>query len=310
MSRERPITSIRAENLRVNYGNLAALKIEELEISGNVIALVGHNGSGKSTFLKTLLGLASSSNGNLHASINSRNLIPENDMAFSPETGAIFADISVEDYLKLWCRLKRKDPTFYFEKGQQIIQSLSISDLLGKLGRQLSKGQKRRVQIAACLLIEPKLQVFDEPFDGLDIQQAASLADTVNSQLHDTSILLSSHRMDVVERLADSIIMLERGEVIASGPTSGISAKLRCKGFGLLHENLENSPNRQLISHLTQRFPKGVIQFVGSQVNLAGIDLSREKIESSLQSLNLKNYRIEEYTPSFSDAVHVRQKLL
>ena len=306
----RPLATISTRDLQVRYGSIPALSIDKLDISGNVIALVGHNGSGKSTFLKSLLGLVNSSTGKLQASIDGAFLIPEQDMAFSPETGSIFSDISVEDYLKLWCRLKRKRSNFYFEAGREIIESLSITELLGKLGRELSKGQKRRVQIAACLLMEPKLQVFDEPFDGLDIQQAASLADTITSHLDNTSILISSHRMDIVERLADSIIMLERGAVIASGATAEIPLKLGCKGFSINRAAIDHSLDRQLLLHFGQRFPKAVTHILGGQVKLAGVELTLEKIEISLQSLNLSNYEVCEYTPSLADAVHVRQKML
>jgi ABC-2 type transport system ATP-binding protein len=303
----RPSLKISVDNLNVNYGSVLALSIDNLEVSGNVIALVGHNGSGKSTFLKSLLGLIAPQRGTLSASIEELSLTPENHMAFSPETGAIFSDISVEDYLKLWCRLKRKSPSYYLEEGREVLKSLSITELLGKLGRELSKGQKRRVQIAVCLLIGSKLQVFDEPFDGLDIQQAATLADTVSAYLGSSSLLISSHRMDIVERLADSIIMLEQGKVIASGPVSEIPKKLGCRGFTVGTKQAPTA-NRQIANQLNQRFPKAVVHQIGTQLNLVGTNLTTEKIELTFQSLGLQGYIVEELNPSLADVVHVRQK--
>ena len=97
--------TLTAKDLGIRYTDLVALDIPALAVTGTVIALLGHNGAGKSTMIKALLGLLEPFSGSLSAVDRRGNrLVPEEHMAFCPENGAVFADISVERYLQLWCR--------------------------------------------------------------------------------------------------------------------------------------------------------------------------------------------------------------
>ncbi len=227
---ELPTIEISAPTLAVWYGSTQALSIESLRVQGRIIGLVGHNGSGKSTFLKTALKILTPREGEL--TILGRNggesyrLIPELHMAFSPERGSIFQDISVESYIKLWCRLKCNDPKFYQRAGAKYLDCLQIHPLLHRLGRELSKGERRRVQAAVGFLINPRLFLFDEPFEGLDIEQAERVVELLTEEAKLRSFIISSHHMQVIERLADEIIVLSNGRIAAQGSPSLVSRVL------------------------------------------------------------------------------------
>jgi len=219
--------SIRAHNLVVRYSDLVALNIPRLDLSGRVIALLGHNGAGKSTLLKTVLGLLEPLSGEV-ALLKSDGtpLRPERDMAFCPENGAIFADISVERYLRCWCRITRGDARYYQGPGSKYVELLSISELLAKKGRELSKGQRRRVQTALGFMGDPSLFLFDEPFDGLDVQRTNDLMEIVEQERDNRSFFISSHRMDVMERIADVVVVLQHGQVACSGTVAEVCRTL------------------------------------------------------------------------------------
>ncbi|MCB0360055.1 MAG: ATP-binding cassette domain-containing protein, partial [Bdellovibrionales bacterium] len=123
---------------QVSYGDLIALQCDSRRIEGNIIALIGHNGSGKSTMIKSLLELLPLDRGSITAErwdgAGYRRLRPERHMAFSPERGAIFEDIMVEDYLKLWCRLKQRNSAWYRKHGSHYLESLNITPLLRRKG--------------------------------------------------------------------------------------------------------------------------------------------------------------------------------
>jgi ABC-type multidrug transport system ATPase subunit len=222
-----PRVTIEADNLVIRYADLQALEIRSLYRDGGVFALLGHNGAGKSTFIKTLLGLLEPHSGSVVAFDSAgRRLVPERDMAFCPENGAVFADIVVEEYLRLWCRIKHNDPCYYKQAGAHYVERLALRPLLRKRGRELSKGQRRRVQTALGFMSNPRFFLFDEPFDGLDVQRTNELMEIVEEERDQRAFLISSHRMDVMERLADTIVVLQEGQVRCDGQPEAVCEQL------------------------------------------------------------------------------------
>ena len=221
---------LRAKSLFVGYGDTLALRVPELSVRGRVIAIIGHNGSGKSTFMKTLLDLLIPKAGTLEALFYGENgmekLVPKHHMAFSPESGAVFSDLSVEAYIKLWCRIKTNDARYYLNDGAKFIEELGVSHLLSRLGRALSKGERRRVQTAIGFLTQPRLFLLDEPFSGLDVRQASELARIFRQESKSTAMFIASHRMDLVEQLADSVIVLQKGEVVFAGSVTEVCEQM------------------------------------------------------------------------------------
>jgi ABC-2 type transport system ATP-binding protein len=222
-----PYVRIEAYDLQVRYAELQALDITRLGASGGVVALLGHNGAGKSTLIKSILGLLEPQRGVVQILDSSGAVLaPERDMAFCPESGAVFADISVEHYLALWGRIKHNDGRYYRGLGSVYVERLAIAPLLGKKGRELSKGQRRRVQTAIGFMSDPKLFLFDEPFDGLDVQRTNELMEIVEEERKKRCFLISSHRMDVMERLSDDLIVLQEGQVRCEGSLQRVCAEL------------------------------------------------------------------------------------
>jgi ABC-2 type transport system ATP-binding protein len=244
---------LQANNFSVRYSELVALDFPSLQAEGAVIALLGHNGAGKSTFIKSMLGLLDPHSGSLVVSDSEgRQLQPERDMAFCPETGAVFADIAVERYLQLWCRIKHGESRYYLRDGSRYVERLGIRELLKKRGRELSKGQRRRVQTALGFMGDPRLFLFDEPFDGLDVQRTNDLMEIVEEERTRRAFLISSHRMDVMERLADVVVVLQRGQVACSGSVHDVCQTLAYQASQPASQSLTDAMRLHL-QHLRQR---------------------------------------------------------
>lgn len=261
---------VSTHDLKVLYGDFPALDLPATHLAGKVIAVIGHNGAGKSTFIKAALNLVQTTRGSIRIHDTVGNLviplIPERHLAFCPEMGAVFADITVESYIKLWCRFKQRDALYYRRAGSRFIEILSIAPLFKKLGRELSKGQRRRVQTAIGFLTDPRLFLFDEPFDGLDVQRTNELSNLIALESATRSFVISSHRMDVVERLADVILVLREGRALAAGSVDTVCNEL-C-GQSATITGLDDPGS--LVAALTERYPESLVTRIGQQVSITG----------------------------------------
>ncbi len=294
---------ITASDFKVSYDNQFELDCPLLDISGNIIAVLGHNGAGKSTMIKSILGLLPVRNGKLNTFYRNPDgtetlLIPEEHMAFCPESGAVFSDISVESYIKLWCRIKHNDASYYLKQGSKYIELFELGSLLKKAGRELSKGQKRRVQSAIGFLINPSLFLFDEPFDGLDVQKTQEFSDIISSHSNELSFLITSHRMDVIERLADKVIVLKNGEVFTAGSVPEVCTALAPKCFRI--ENI--SDPYKAIEILKGSFNRLLANKIGKTVHVVAKNVDKEMI---LNACNLNPNQVETDEPSLVDAMNL-----
>lgn len=306
-------TRIVAKQLAVHYGDVPALRVDSLETQGRIIAVIGHNGSGKSTLMKSSLELLTPRHGSLR--IYQQNpegkeelLIPEKHMAFSPETGAVFADMSVEDYVRLWCRIKHRDPDYFRKGGVAYAERMELFPLLKKLGRELSKGQRRRVQTAVGFLCHPRLFLFDEPFDGLDIQQSNTLAELMREESLHMAMMISSHRMELVERLADLVLVLSKGQIVAQGSVESVCHQLCEQTIAITAQEITGQLIDQLAQELVARFHSSTISRVGGQLILSGNDFDRDQVSGFLLSRSVL-HSLEYIRPTLIDAMNYHMKI-
>lgn len=290
---------LRAKDLTVSYDNEFQLQISDLEIPGRVFGLIGHNGAGKSTLIKALLDVLEPSTGSIVIQKGARSLSPTRDFAFCPETGSVFGDISVEQYLRLWCRIMHKDPSYYRHEASHILELLEVGPLLQRKGRELSKGQRRRVQTAVGFLLHPQFFLFDEPFDGLDVMRTAELSDIILHERERRGFLISSHRMDVIERACDAVVVLQEGRVVSAGPVSFVSSAL---GGVTYVVRVQETPSLHT-ERLRFAFPNSICTIQPKQLLITSCMLEEEALADILNRQGITPLSIEQRTPSLVDAV-------
>lgn len=306
---DHPITKMAADKVQIAYGHFVAVTCPALTITGNIIAIIGHNGAGKSTLIKSILGLLPPVSGtlNLRGSWNGDQfpLLPQEDMAFCPETGAVFSDISVESYIRMWCRIKRRDADYYKKAGSEILELLELPPLLRKAGRELSKGQRRRVQTAIGFLTSPFLFLFDEPFDGLDVQKTNELAEIILQKSSGMCFIISSHRMDVIERLADMIVVLREGQVESAGSVEKVCLDLCRQTLAVTGVTGPEDALRRL----REEIPAALVTRIGETICVTGSDFDIAGVCDTLKRIGQQQARIEPVNPSLVDAMnyHLRK---
>ena len=186
---------------------------------GEVLGYLGPNGSGKSTTVKMVIGMTKPTKGKVL--FRGRNI--HEDLAgfrarlgYVPEEAQVYTHLSGLEYLELVGRLRGMNDGLIEHKGRRLLELLSLEKAQYSPMSEYSKGMKQRVLLAASLLHDPELLVFDEPLSGLDAVSARLFKDLLVLLAREgKAILYISHVLEVVERVCDRVIVLSRGQVVA-----------------------------------------------------------------------------------------------
>jgi ABC-2 type transport system ATP-binding protein len=214
-----PPVQVRA--LRKVYGNVVAVDAIDFSLRrASVTALLGGNGAGKTTTIAMLMGLVTPTSGEarvLGADMARERYRVLHRMNFESPYSGVPMRLTVRQNLEVFARLY--GVPFPARRILDVTDQLRLADLLDRPSGKLSAGQRTRVSLAKALLNEPELLLLDEPTSSLD----PDTADWVRTRLEDycraraTTVVLASHNMAEVERLADRVIMLEKGRIVADG---------------------------------------------------------------------------------------------
>ncbi|MBR7746534.1 ABC transporter ATP-binding protein [Undibacterium baiyunense] len=201
---------------------------------GQIFALLGPNGAGKSSLIRMLVGLTMADAGEIRIFSSGQQIpkIPETSFGYLPEDRGLYPDKTVTENLSYIGKLRGLSK-------EQIQEQLAIwlprFDLMDKVKdnlSKLSKGNQQKVQLISCLIHRPQLLILDEPFSGLDpINQEHVLSILNELKQSGTTILLSAHQMALVERLADAMLLLNKGQQVALGSLSEVIAQLSPEKF-------------------------------------------------------------------------------
>lgn len=208
------------KNVSKSYRSIPAVDDVSFVLrEGEILGYLGPNGSGKSTTVKMVIGMTQPTKGKVYFS--GRNI--HDDLAsyraglgYVPEEAQVYTHLSGLEYLQLIGRLRGMEESLIEHKARTLLQLLSLEAAQYAALTDYSKGMKQRVLIAAALLHDPKLIVFDEPLSGLDAVSARLFKDLLVLLARDgKAILYISHVLEVVERVCDRVIVLAKGKVVA-----------------------------------------------------------------------------------------------
>ena len=196
--------------------------VEEVSFTlreGEVLGYLGPNGSGKSTTVKMVIGMTKPTKGKVL--FRGRDI--HEDLAgfrarlgYVPEEAQVYTHLSGLEYLELVGRLRGMSDGLIERKGRRLLELLSLEKAQYSPMSEYSKGMKQRVLLAAALLHNPELLVFDEPLSGLDAVSARLFKDLLVLLAREgKAILYISHVLEVVERVCDRVIVLSKGRVVA-----------------------------------------------------------------------------------------------
>ena len=221
---------LKVQNLHQYYGGSHILRDVNLQAEiGKVTVLLGRNGVGKTTLLKSLMGLVPIKSGSIQwqgADIARKTPYERarSGIGYVPQGREIFSRLSVEDNLRMglsYCSARTKIPGELYELFPVLKQ------MLHRRGGDLSGGQQQQLAIARALAPQPKILILDEPTEGIQPSIIKDIGRVIRMLANrgDMAILLCEQYYDFAEELADQYVVMERGEVIASGPGSEMQEK-------------------------------------------------------------------------------------
>lgn len=213
---------IQINNLRKNFGDHLVLKGIDLAIeTGQIVGYIGPNGAGKSTTIKILTGITSDFEGEvtvLGMNVRENPIEIKQRIGYIPEQAALYDVLTPIEYLRFVGKLYQLSDDTILSKSTELLRLFELSDKSDLRMNGFSKGMKQKVLLISGLIHNPDIIFLDEPLSGLDAN-AVILVKEILSQLKKAgkTIFYSSHIMDVVEKISDRIIIIDKGRVIADG---------------------------------------------------------------------------------------------
>ena len=289
---------LKIENLNTSYGKNLILKDINLEIKeGSIFGLIGPNGAGKSTLMKSILGLVEKDSGKITLygkEINEKNQKETNkNLGSLIESPSFYDHLTAYDNLDLICDMKKIDK----DKIDKTLRDVGLIKSKDKKVREFSLGMKQRMGIAIALIGSPKFLILDEPINGLDPYGIEEMRDLFKSIVKNsnTSILISSHILDEIEKISTHIGILKNGSLTYSGsleeyrelhpPVIVLKTSDNLKASKILALSQENIIDDYLV--LGNKSKEEVAKIIKSLVN--DLDIYRvEKRKESLEKLFIK----------------------
>ncbi|WP_436931043.1 ABC transporter ATP-binding protein [Halosimplex halobium] len=223
-----------ADGLTKRYGEELAVSDLSLSIpAGDVYGFLGPNGAGKTTTMRMLTGLTRPTEGTATvagAAVDDRPALTER-VGYLPADPPVYDELTGREHLRYVARLHELPPD---EAGERIDELLARFDLAGDADRRIgeySTGMGKKVGAIAALLGDPAVVFLDEPTSGLDPRAARTMRETVAAVAErDVTVFLSSHVLSVVDELADTVGVIDDGELVAEGPPAELKRRARDDG--------------------------------------------------------------------------------
>lgn len=213
--------AIRAESLTKIYGQKRALDAVDLSVEeGSIFGFLGPNGAGKTTMLRLMTGLARPTGGSvrlLGQDVASAGNAVRSEIGFLPDVPAFYGWMTAEDFLRFAGGLFGLRGVLLDERVEMLLDLAGLTGVKTKIGGY-SRGMKQRLGVAQALINAPRLLLLDEPTSALDPMGRKDVLDMIVSLRGRTTVFFSTHILGDVERVCDSVAILDRGHVVTQAP--------------------------------------------------------------------------------------------
>src|SRR5713226_3108563 len=222
---------IEVQELTKYFGTTLAVDQVSFKVEkGEIIGLLGPNGSGKTTIMRILTGFFPPTSGRAMIGgldVAEHSLETRRRVGYLPENMVLYPDLSVDALLEFGARVREIDPKTTRDRIEYSLDTCGLRDVRRKLIGKLSKGYRQRVGIAQAILSDPEVLILDEPTVGLDPRQVVEIRELIRSLAGRSTVLLSTHILPEVNMTCGRVVIIDRGRIVAQDTPEALSAKLQ-----------------------------------------------------------------------------------
>lgn len=218
---------LEVKNISKSFGKIQAVDDVSFEAhNGKILGLIGKNGAGKSTIFRVILDILEPDMGEVLLGGKKYNILSSNKVGFLPEEGSLNSELTVYEQMCFYGSLRGMTEDEVAEELFKWLGEFGIVEYFNRKIKELSKGNRQRLQFIVSVLHNPEVVILDEPFSGLDPLGVETFKRIlVELKQKDKIIIFSSHRMDHVEQFSDDIVILNDGKVILQGDLKTVKAE-------------------------------------------------------------------------------------
>src|ERR1700734_3643237 len=221
--------AIETAELPRRFGDFTAVQDVNLRVdAGQFFGFLGPNGAGKSTTIKMLTGLLAPTSGSIRIlgeDLSANSAAVKRQIGVVPEGMALFGRLTAQEYLRFVGRMYGLDRATTMQRTLELLEFMQLADEGKKLITDFSHGMQKKLGLAAAVIHGPRILFLDEPFEGVDAVAAGTLKSMLQRMIaRGATIFLTSHVLEIVERLCTHIAIIHRGQLVAQGSLEDLRA--------------------------------------------------------------------------------------
>jgi ABC-2 type transport system ATP-binding protein len=245
------------------------LKDFSLIIENGILGLLGPNGAGKTTLMKIIATISQPTKGTVE--LDNNNIIHNPDyirkiLGYLPQDFGVYANLNAYEFLEYIAAMKGVGGTNLRKRIDALLEGVNLIESAKLPIGTYSGGMKQRIGIAQVLLNDPKILIFDEPTVGLDPEERMRFRNLISDLAQNSIIILSSHIVSDIETIADEVVIMKSGMLIAKGSQSEVICNVEGKVFETLLENslLEEFKTKQMVVNTSRQNGKVCVRYISN----------------------------------------------
>ncbi len=246
---------IELDTVQKYYGSTPAIKGVSFQVDSNhIVGLLGPNGAGKTTLIRIICGYHFPTVGEVRIndySVTEQPRQVKEQIGYLPENAPLYTDMAVIEYLHFMAAIRSISPKMRESRMEWVLSQCGLTEVSHQSIATLSKGYRQRVGLAQAILHDPPILILDEPTSGLDPNQIIEIRNLIAELGKKKTVILSTHILQEVEALCDTILILHQGQLVAQGSSVEIASQMKGEQqFSILLKS--NSPAKEIKGSLLQ----------------------------------------------------------